>query len=188
MKLIKERIVQFWLIAIVWTLAVIDCNGIYNILPLYLVKERGMDPEFANKIFGVSRIGGLFIVILVGFVLDRFRIKGIMLVTLLLTGATTMCLAFTQTLWLLAVVLFLQATFSVLFFPVGLVTISKLTSLSERSVFTGLLMGITGVIGNGLAPFLLGMVAEMWNFQLGIFFAGVLTLGSCFLIKVLDDV
>lgn len=178
---------EFWLIAAVWALAAIDCNGIYNILPLYLVKERGMDPEFANKLFGVSRIGGLFIVIVVGFVLDRFRIKGIMLVTLFLTGATTMGLAFTKTLWLLGAVLFFQATFSVLFFPVGLVAISRLTSLSERSIFTGMLMAMTGVIGNGLAPFLLGMVAEVWNFELGIFCAGVLTLGGCFLVRVLDD-
>lgn len=62
---------------------------------------------------------------------------------------------------IMVVILFIQATFSVVFFPAGLVAMSKLTTLSERSVFTGMLMSISSIVGPGLSPIVLGAVADI---------------------------
>jgi MFS family permease len=90
--------------------------------------------------------------------------------------------------WILAVMLLAEATFSVVFFPAGIVAISRLTHLSERGMFTGMLMGISSIVGPGLSPFFLGLIADAWTFQVGILMMGVLTTLSCFLIRFLRDI
>jgi hypothetical protein len=74
--------------------------------------------------------------------------------------------------------LFLQASVSIAFFPVGLLAISKLTNLRERSVFTGATIALGVVFGSGLTPVLLGATADVWSFQIGILFLGLLTIFS----------
>jgi len=179
---------EFWIITVLWTFAAVDSMGIYNIIPLFLVKEKGMPLEFSNNIFGISRIGGFLAMIVIGFLLDRYRIKSILAVIILATGITTIGLALAQKFWLLMTMLILQATFCIIFFPAGLVAISKLTSPNERSTFTGTTMGISGIFGTGLAPFILGALADVWNFQIGIFALGVLTIITCLLLKILQDI
>ena len=72
--------------------------------------------------------------------------------------------------------LLLQGTFSVAFFPVGLMAISKLTNLQERTMYTGTIMAASQTIGLGLTPFLLGAIADRWNFNIGLFLLGTLTI------------
>jgi MFS family permease len=179
---------DFWIITIVWTLLGVATMGLYNIIPLYLVKERGIQMEIANSIFGLSRVGSFVSMVLIGFILDRFNLKKILLFLVLATGITTMGLSIAHSLWLLVVMLFAQATFSIVFFPAGLVAISKITDLNERSLFTGVLMGIAGMMGPGLAPFILGAVADAWNFQIGIFMVGLLCTLSCILFRALQEI
>lgn len=179
---------EFWIMTSLWISCSAAAMGVYSILPLFLVTERGIDMDTANTIFGFSRIGGLMAMIMVGFILDRFNVRKIMLTILLTTGITTIGIAVIQIHWLLFVMLFAQATFSVVFFPVGLMAIARLTSLSERSVFTGALMGISSTIGSGFFPVALGAIADRWNFQAGILLTGALAVAACLLLKNLRDI
>jgi NNP family nitrate/nitrite transporter-like MFS transporter len=179
---------DFWIITTLWTLCGAAMMGIYNIIPLYLVKERGIQMELANSIFGLSRIGSFVSMVLMGFIIDRFKLKTILLFLALATGITTMGISIAHSFWLLVVMLLAQATFSIVFFPAGLVAVSKLTDLTERSLFSGIMMGIAGIMGPGLAPFILGAVADAWNFQIGIFMLGLLCTLSCFLFKALQEI
>ncbi len=179
---------DFWIITVLWISCSMASLGIYNIIPLYLVKERGIQIETANTLFGISRIGGFIAMILMGFILDRFSIKKILLFTLLTTGLFTLGISVAHTFWLLVSILMVQATFSVVFFPVGIVAIARLTRLSERSVFTGILMGISGMIGPGLSPMILGAIADAWNFQAGILIVGIWVSISSLTIKALHEI
>jgi MFS family permease len=178
---------EFWIIACFWITCSAASMGVYSILPLFLVNERGMAVDVANTIFGFSRIGGFLAMILVGFFLDRFSLRKIMLIVILATGITTMATALIRIHWLLVAVLFAQATVSVVFFPVGLTAISRLTSLGERSIFTGAVMGISSIMGAGVSPVVMGAVADRWNFQIGILGIGVLAITICILLKKLND-
>jgi MFS family permease len=179
---------DFWIMTTLFTACGVASMGLYNIIPLFLIKERGMPMETANTLFGFSRIGGFMAIIMIGFFLDRFSVKKILLFLLLATGLSTMAVAISHNFWLLSVVLLVQATFSVVFFPAALVAVAKLTDLKERSFFTGILMGIAGIIGLGLSPFILGAVADTWSFQIGIFVVGLLTTLSCFLFRTLQEI
>ena len=179
---------DFWIIAILWIFAASNSLGLYNLIPLFLVKEKGMSLEMANTIFGISRTGGFIIVILAGFLVDRYGAKRVLLFFLLTTGLTTVGLALAQTVPYLVAMLILQATVCSGFFPVAFVAISKITSLNERSIFTGTTIAIGVVVGLGFAPFALGAIADTWNFQYGILFLGVVTALSCILLKGIGEI
>lgn len=179
---------DFWVLTILWIIAVSNGFGLYNVIPLFLVKEKGIPLEFANTIFGLSRIGGVFSVAIAGFLMDRYGAKKILFFLLLITGFSTTGLALTNIFPLMAAALFLQATVSVAFFPVGQAAISMLTGANERSTFMGTTIAIGMLIGLGVAPPLLGAVADVWSFQRGIFFLGVLTTLSCGILKYLQRI
>ena len=94
-----------------------------------------------------------------------------------------MNIALAQTIPFLVVMLFVQATIYPAFFPVALVAISRLTAFNERSIFAGTTMAIGVIIGIGLTPVILGAVADVWNFRVGIFSFGAFTAIFCISLK-----
>jgi MFS family permease len=174
---------EFWIMAILWTIAATAATGVYSIIPLFLVKEKGVQLELANTIFGFSRIGGVFATILVGFLLDRYDVKKILLIILLITGLSTVGMSLAQAFWLLVGMLVIQATASVVFFPSAITVISTITPLKERSTFVGVIVAISTLLSTGFVPVGLGAVADRWSFQIGIFAIGVLTTLSCVLAR-----
>lgn len=179
---------DLWLVAIIWTINVMATYGIYNITPLFLIKERGIQFGLANAIFGFSRVGGLFATILIGFVLDRYAVKKILFIIIIITGLSTIGVALAQAFWLLVGMLIIQATVSMAFYPSIITAISKLTIIDERGAFMGMTIGIGSIFGVGISPIGLGMVADRWSFQIGIFVLGILTIMSCMLIRELKKI
>ena len=167
-------------------MATMSTMGIYSITPLFLVKEKEIALEFANTVFGISRVGGLFATILTGFILDRFVVKKMLIFIILVTGLSTIGIALAPGFWLLVAMLVIQATVSVTFFPTAITMISKLTQLEERSTFMGMTMAISSVCGAGVSPVALGFVADRWNFSIGILIMGILTSLSCLFIDKLS--
>jgi NNP family nitrate/nitrite transporter-like MFS transporter len=177
-----------WIMGLLWIFSTASNMGVYSILPLYLIKEQGIGFDIANTLFGISRIGGIFISIFVGFLADRYGYRAMLMASLLTTGLSTIALSLSSTLTLILITLILQATFSLAFFPIGLVTISKLTPLSsERSMATGVIISIGMIFGAGFTPFLLGLIADHFNFQVGIFGLGVLTTLSSLSVRFLGE-
>ena len=186
MNMLRRR--DFWVMAVLWSLASASGMGVYNVIPLFLVNERAMPLELANTVFGISRVGGPFMAVLGGFLADRYGAKRILSLGFLTTGISTIGLALARDLHFLIGMLLLQATVSVAFFPVGLVAISKLTKPKERSIFTGATLAIGMSVGVGLTPVALGATADAWNFGIGIFVLGILTLLSTLSLKWLRDI
>jgi len=178
---------SFRIIASLWIFMAIASGGLSSIIPLFLVTERGMDLDFANRIFGISRVGSLFVTLLIGIALDRFNVKKIMAFVILGTGLSTVGLALAPGFWVLSAMLLVQATTCFSFFPVALTAIARLTQPHERSAFTGATIAIATIVGVGLAPVILGAIADVWNFQAGIFFMGLLVSLSCLFLRWLRD-
>jgi MFS family permease len=88
---------------------------------------------------------------------------------------------------MILITLLLQATFSLAFFPVGLVAISKFTSLSERSMATGVILSMGVAFGMGSTPFVLGVIADYFSFRIGILGLGVLTTLSSLAVGLLEE-
>lgn len=186
MEILKKR--ALWPMMLLWAFAGACCLGIYSIIPLFLVHERAVSLDLANTIFGISRLGGIIISVVAGYFVDRLGIRPMLFWTLLLTGFSTMGVATARLFHLLVGILFFQATVVLGFFPVGLAAISKLTSPSERSMATGITIGVGIIIGVGVTPYLLGAIADRADFQTGILLLGILTTVSSFSVKYLGNV
>ena len=171
--LFKKRTI--WIMILFWILSSASSMGVYSILPLYLIKERGIDFDLANNLLGISRAGGMAVPILIGFLVDRYGYRTILFLSLLMTGLSTIALSLSSPLSLIFISLTLQAVLSLGFFPVALATISKLAPLSSRSMVLGVIMSVGVGFGMGVTPFLLGLTADHFNFRVGIFWLGVLT-------------
>lgn len=194
-KKVKQSVVAamfkrsaFWIITTVFITCGIASMGIYNIIPLFLVKERGMPLDWANTFFSISRIGGFVAMIFIGFILDRLNLKKVLFFLVLATGIFTLMVAAVNHHWLLLAILFFQATFSVVVFPVVLIVVSKISSQNERGMYTAITMAAAGIFGPGLSPIVLGAIADVWSFQTGILMVGVLTTASCICIRWLKEI
>ena len=185
LHLFKRKTV--WILGFLWIFAAGSCLGLYSILPLFLVKERGIDFHFANNLFGISRVGGVFVSILTGFLIDRYGYRKMLVLGIVTTGLSTIGLPLASSLPFIVIALILQATFSLTFFPIGLASISKLTPLSERAMATGVIISIGMIFGVGLVPFLLGVIADHLSFQVGILGLGILTTLSSLMVRFLKD-
>jgi MFS family permease len=182
-RVLRRR--DFWIMATLWSFAAAGGLGLYNLIPLFLVNEKGLSIDLANSIFGLSRIGGLVVTFLAGFLIDRIGVKKVLLLSLLASGFSVTGISLADSFPLLVTMLVLQATFMPVFFPAGLVTISRLTNFGDRSAFAGATVAIGVVFGTGITPTLLGTVADVWSFQAGMMVQGLLTMGICFLVRSL---
>ena len=172
---------------LLWILSSGFSMGVYSILPLYLIKERGIDFDLANNLLGISRVGGMTVPILIGFLADRYGYRTILFLSLLMTGLSTIALSLSSPLSLIFISLILQAILSLAFFPVALATVSKLTPLSSRSMVLGVIMSVGVGFGMGVTPFLLGLTADHFNFRVGIFWLGLLTSLSSLSVHLLKE-
>jgi len=184
-EVLKKK--ALWYMMPLWIVAAACCLGIYSIIPLFLVRERGLPLDLANTVFGISRLGGIVVSITAGFLVDRLGVLRMLFWTLFLTGLSTAGLAMARPFNPLVGALFFQATVALGFFPVGLATISKLTTSSERSMAMGVVISMGVIFGLGVAPYLLGTIADRVNFQTGILLLGILTTLSSFSVKYLID-
>jgi MFS family permease len=182
-RVLRRR--DFWIMAILWSFASAGGLGLYNLIPLFLVNEKGISIDLANSIFGLSRIGGLVVTFLAGFLIDRIGVRRVLLLSLLASGFSITGIALADSFPLLVAMLVFQATFMPVFFPAALVTVSKLTNLGDRSAFAGATVAMGVVVGTGIVPTLLGTVADLWSFRSGMMVQGLLTMGICFLLKSL---
>jgi MFS family permease len=152
-----------------------------------LIKEKGIDFGYANTLFGISRIGGIFLSILSGFLTDRYGFRIMIILGLCTTGLSTISLSLASSIPLILITLILQATLSLVFFPAFLAGISQLTPFSERAMAIGSILSIGSIFGMGVTPFLLGLTADHFSFQIGIFWLGILITLSPFMVKFLKE-
>jgi MFS family permease len=162
-----------WIMGIVSLFSAGANIGLYYIIPLYLVKELYLPMDYANSIFGISRLGGALITILAGFFVDRISLKKVSFGLVLATGILTILITIAGPRWI-GLFLFLQASISPAFFPVGYVAVAKLFDQEQRGQATGFVITI-GMIGTGLVPYFLGLSGDLASFRIGIFLLGICT-------------
>ena len=170
---------------IIWIFSAGANIGLYYIIPLYLVKELSLDMDYANTIFGLSRLGGAVLTIAAGFFVDRVSLKKACFVLVLATGIFTVLLALSNVRWT-PVFLFLQACISPTFFVVGFVVVAKMFNQEQRGQATGFVVTI-GMIGTGLVPYFLGLSGDYYSFRVGILVLGILTALSSGLLYTLKE-
>ena len=179
---------SFWVIMILLALGMGAQVGIYAMLPLYLVTERGLDAAAANTILGISQVSALFMTFFAGWVTDRIGEKRAIFLFLAASGIVAVLVGSLSGFWLKVSVFALPAL-AVCFFPPGFAALSRIVQPNMRSLAAALGPPSAFILGGGLLPAALGYMGQTYTFGQGIVLAGlVIILGSglAFPLKLLE--
>jgi NNP family nitrate/nitrite transporter-like MFS transporter len=185
-RILRSILVEpsFWIMIALFTLGIGASFGVYSMIPLYLVSERGMGRPWANTLIGLSRISTLATSILSGWFTDRLgpkqTLKGVFLATGLITGL----LGIAPGAWIVLII-FLQPVLATSFFPPGFAVLSRIGSTSIQKVAVSLTVPIGFLLGGGVIPAGIGLVGEIGSFSLAFIILGGLIFGSLILIRYL---
>jgi len=163
----------YWVMASFFVVAIGSTVGLYTMIPLFLVNEMGMERTMANTLIGFSRIFGIVVLFLSGFITDRFGPKRAMAVFLLTTGILTVLFGAFRNPVGTPVLMFLQAASGACLFPVGFTIISLVFPAPLRGVAVSLVMVIGFFLGGGVVPLALGHWAEAFSFSSGFALLGI---------------
>lgn len=165
---------SFWHLVVLLSLAVGVETGIYSMVPLFLVNERAYNLADANQLLGLSRIPGLVIVLLAGWITDRLRPSTTLSTALGVTGAAVIVLGIGPSAIIVPAV-FLQAAASACLFPPILSMASRISTTENRALTLSLSLAVAPVIGSGLLPAGIAVAGDLGSFGMGLAAAGILT-------------
>jgi NNP family nitrate/nitrite transporter-like MFS transporter len=171
------------ILIILFSLALGMSAGVYSMMPLYLVSERGMGRPWANTLLGLSRVATLGTVLLSGWMTDRLGLKKTLNAVFLTAGLLTCLLGVVRGSWVIPIV-FIQAMLASCFFPVGFAALSRVGSPNVKNVVLSLALPVASLLG-GAIPGGIGLMGEMGFFSLGFTLLGGLILGGLILIRYL---
>ena len=166
---------SFWIMVVLFSLGIGSTLGVYTMLPLFLVTAQGIDRSWANTLIAFSRISGLGMAFLGGWISDRFGPGRTISGVFLLTGLMTVLLGTVSGSWIVFAI-FLQPVIAVCFFPPGFAALSSIGPPSARNVAVSLTIPVAFILGGGAIPIGIGMTGDAGSFGLGIALVGCLTL------------
>lgn len=169
------RLPSFWLMILLFMMALGGSVGIFTVLPLYLMTERGMDSTFANTFLGFAQISGFLAALAGGWFADRAGPKRAMAILLLAGGAANIFLGVSSDRWLL-IALFIQPALTGAFFPGAFTALSRIVPPTLRSVVASVAIPVALLMGVGVFPVIYGYLGQTHSFGLGFVLAGVLML------------
>jgi NNP family nitrate/nitrite transporter-like MFS transporter len=161
----------FWILVVLFSLGISSTLGLYTMLPLYLVTEHGIERNWANSLVALSRVVGVVMTFVGGWLTDRFGPQRILMIVFLLTGLMTLCIGVASKSWI-AIPVFLQPLLAVSFFPAGLAALSLVSTEKERNIVVSFTVPIAFLIGGGVVPTLIGFIGDISTFASGIMLIG----------------
>lgn len=166
---------SFWIMVALFSLGIAGSMGIFSMLPLYLVAERGIERSRANTLIALSRASGLVMAFVAGWVNDRLGPKSTLVWVMGLTGLCTICLALVPE-RLLLIPLFLQPMAAVCFFPPAFAALARVGPADTRNVSISFTVPAAFLLGAGVAPITIGVMSDACSFSSGIGLFGALIL------------
>jgi NNP family nitrate/nitrite transporter-like MFS transporter len=176
---------SFWIMVLLFSLGISSTMGIYTMLPLYLVSEHEFAREFANTVVAFSRVSGIVMAFLGGWVTDRFGPKRTLGFVMLFTGAFTLLLGTAPTRWVPYLV-FLQPMVAVCFFPAGFAALGLVAPARARNIAVSFTAPVAFLVGGGVVPTLIGAVGDLGSFGLGIAVVGGMILAGAAVTRALN--
>ena len=166
---------SFWIMAVLFCLAVSSTIGIYFMIPLYLVVDHGLERSFVNFLFSLSRLPTIGTIFIAGWARDRFgSIKTLTCVFFLgCFATTTMGVAPAS---VVIAIMFVQPLIASSFFPAGFSALSGIGPPSVRNISVSFTLPISMTIGGGLIPTMIGYMGDRGSFGTGIAISGGLLL------------
>ncbi len=163
---------RFWLMTLLFSLAICSTIGIYAMLPLLLVADQNMDAASANQLLSLSRLCAAVLPVAGGWLGDRFGNQRVMVAVLLLAGIMTVPLGLLSGFPLLVAV-FLQPMVAVCFFPSGFAVLSTIGGRERGAAAVSFCIPVAFLVGGGIMPTLIGGIGDHFDLGAGFVAAGL---------------
>jgi len=147
-------------------------QGVYAILPAYLVSEQGLPSDRVNLLLSLSRVAGILLLLRGGPIMHRFGRRRTLVGVLLFSALCTLLLGVLQGPLLLVLVVVQPALLSVLF-PAVLASVAEIGERRYQNLTYAFVITLAVAVGAGAAPALLGVLAD-----LGVGWAGFFVLAA----------
>jgi NNP family nitrate/nitrite transporter-like MFS transporter len=179
------KIPSFWILMVFMGFFLGSIQGIYLIIPTFLVAEAGFDAVYANTIFGISRFVPIAALLSSVFVLDRIGLKRTIFITMLSSGIAIILLGLLSGNYLVAAI-FLQPAVGAVTGPSIIAAISSIAPKRSRNVAFSIALPAASVLGNGVIPSFVGYTGDAASFSAGFIIIGVIMALLAFLTFSLD--
>ena len=174
-----------WAMAGLFAVAIGAGIGLYTMLPLFLVNEVGLNRMSANLITGLTRVSAPGSVLAAGLLTDRIGRRRTIALSLAGAGCSTLALGLVPSPWTSPFLIFVQAAFAAAVYPSAFAIIAALFPLPLRNVAISMIMIVGVLFGAGAVPPIIGMLADRFSFSLAFTAAGLTTLVSLLLLRLL---
>ncbi|MDA3959130.1 MFS transporter [Oceanispirochaeta sp.] len=159
--------------------ALAGLQGVYVILPAYLVTEHHMQSHIVNLALSGSRVAGILLLMRTGKIINRFGRRRTISGVLLFSACFTGLIGVVRGPMILAVVIAQPAIMAILF-PALLSSIAEIGDPRYQNITYSLIITVGVSIGSGVVPALLGIFGDM-----GIGWAGFIVLALLMIMPVL---
>jgi NNP family nitrate/nitrite transporter-like MFS transporter len=175
---------SFWVMVALFSLGIGATMGVYTMLPLYLVAEKGMDRGWANSLVGLSRILPMATAVLAGWGSDWLGPKKTLTLIFCATGIATGLMGVAHGTLLIPVV-FLQPLLATTFFAPAFAALARIGGARFRNIAVSMTVPIGFLLGGGAIPAGIGLVGEKGSFTTAFILLGGLTFAGTFLARCL---
>lgn len=165
------KVPAFWVLMLFLGFALGSIQGVYLLIPTYLVSEAGFPQAFTNTVFGISRFIPAAALLSAGLILDRFGVRRTLFMLMILSGAAISLLGILSGNWLVMVI-FLQPAVGALLLPAGLAALSSIGPRRSRNVAVSMVLPVSSFMGNGGIPALVGFMGDAVSFAAGFIILG----------------
>lgn len=176
---------SFWVATCLLALGAGASIGVYSIMPIYLVAERGLDQSLVNTLVGLSRVSGLLVIFFVGALVDRVGAQKFIFAVFLCSGAVTMLMSVKSQGVLIAAV-FVQPVLITCFFPAFFTAASRIAPRRVHNLTISFLLPIGYSFAAGVLPVLLGLLGDRASFAFGFLVYGIVLIAASTLPFFLD--
>lgn len=178
---------SFLLIMLFFTLGISSLQGIYSVVPVFLVSEGVLSQSSTNFLFSMSRIIPIMALLFSGSLQDRIGSKRSLQYSLLGSGLLILLMGLLKGTPLLFAV-FLQPALGAVLLTAALGAASEIGPPEHINLTFSMLLPTAALVGTGIVPSFIGFMGDKASFSLAFFLFGILMLASCFLTKYIPKV
>ncbi len=167
---------------VILSATVAGIQGVYAILPAYLVTEYSFSPQYVNSLLIMSRIASILFLLRGGQIINYLGKRKTIIIALLFSALCTALLGVIKGSTIFLIVVAQPALLAVLL-PALLVTIGETVEIQNQNVTYAVIITFGISFGGGVFPAMLGLFADLGHGGLGfVILAGYMTTAILFLV------
>ncbi len=161
-------------------------QGVYAILPAYLVTEYSLSPQYVNFLVAVSRIASVVLLLRSGAVINYIGRRRTIIWILLFSSFFTALIGLVKG-TLIFIVVIIQPAFLAVLIPALLSSVADIGEIRYQNITYAIIISTGICIGVGVTPALLGLFGDLGLGWVGfIALAGYMILAVLFLLATPD--